>query len=406
MVESGVILHAGACAPRRLLYGGDMRIVLVTFGSEGHARPILSLAVGLMEAGHDVTVVGDGTASGLALDAGVDFASLGGGDATNRASRVLAWHNRIGEVAGDADAIVGSSDPAWVAVSVADSIHVPSLIASLHPVAPSRELPHPLSPRFDLPGPLVRHTGRLAAGNVWRAARDPLMAARARLGLPTFPRPWEDVTFLLGYSPTLVPRPSDWDDLQVVTGEWTMPRGDRGLPAGLAEFLDAGEPPVYVGFGASQLLERPKVRAALTQALEGRRILAVGPGSAELRAESPEGVFAVPHVEHDLVFPRCAVAIHHAAPGTTHSAVRWTVPSVTVPLEGDQPFWAWRIEELGVGAAPLSRNRLTPATVAEAVEAASNPNVEHRLDRLADSMRRERGVAEAVAVIERVAEAG
>ena len=82
------------------------------------------------------------------------------------------------------------------------------------------------------------------------------------------------------------------------------------------------------------------------------------------------------------------------------------MPSVTVPLEGDQPFWAWRIEELGVGAAPLSRTRLVPATVAEAVEAASNPNVEHRLDRLADSMRRERGVAEAVAVIERVAEAG
>lgn len=398
--ESGHVWHARTSGSVRLAYGGVMRIVLVTSGGEDRARPLVALAGGLSDAGHDVTLLANDAIASMALAAGIRFEPLGGDEASSKTARVLAWHNRIDEFAPDADVFVGASESAWVAVSVADSRHKPALIAATHPVAPSRELPHPFSPRFDLPGPLVRHTGRLAAGAQWRAARDPLMTVRARLGLPTFPRPWEDITFLLGYSPTLVPRPNDWDDLQVVTGDWQLIRADAGEPDGLSDFLNAGEPPVYVGFGTHPLFERPRVRTALLGGLAGRRILAVGPGAELLKAESPGVVFAASHVEHDLVFPRCSLVVHHAGSGTTHSAVRWAVPSVTVPLERDQPFWAWRIEELGAGAAPLARNRLSPTAVADAVEHASDSNVAHRLDRLADVLRREQGIPQAVAALE------
>ncbi len=404
--ESGYVWHARSSGLGRFPYGGGMRIVLVTSGGEGRARPFVALAGGLAGAGHDVTLLANDDVASMALAAGIRFEPLGGDEASSKTARVLAWHNRIDEFAPDADVLVGASEAAWVAVSVADSRHRPALIAATHPVEPSRELPHPFSPRFDLPGPLVRHTGRLAAGAQWRAARDPLMTVRARLGLSTFPRPWEDITFLLGYSPTLVPQPSDWDDLQIVTGDWQLIRADADEPDGLSAFLNEGEPPVYVGFGAHPLLERPRVRAGLLGGLAGRRIVAVGPGADLLRDESPVNVFAVSHVEHDLVFPRCSLVVHHAGSGTTHSAVRWAVPSVTVPLEGDEPFWAWRVEELGVGATPIARHRLTAATIADAVERASDPNVTHRLDRLADSLRRERGIPAAVAALELVATSG
>lgn len=380
-----------------------MRIVVVTFGDEGHTRPLVALAGGLLSAGHDVSLVGGSNAAPLAAGAGVAFEALGGEEVRNRAARTLAWHRRITEVALDADAIIGASEPAWVAVSVADSLHAVPMIAAQSPVEPSRELPHPLSPRFDLPGPLVRHTGRLAAGAQWRSARDPLMDARARLGLPTFPRPWADVTFLLGYSPTLVPRPGDWDDLQVVTGDWPLLRPGEVLSQEFAEYLADGEPPVCVAFGDNPALQRPKVRGAILEGLAGRRVVLIGHGASEWSDDLPSGAIGVEHAEYDLVFPHCAAVVHHGGPGTTHAAVRWRIPSVTIPLEGDQPFWAWRLAELGVASPPLPRNRLTATAVAEAVGLACSPVVRSTLDRLSGTLRREQGVAEAVSAVERVA---
>jgi vancomycin aglycone glucosyltransferase len=42
-------------------------------------------------------------------------------------------------------------------------------------------------------------------------------------------------------------KPADLDVVQ--TGAWMLP-DERPLPAGLVAFLDAGPPPVYVGFGS------------------------------------------------------------------------------------------------------------------------------------------------------------
>lgn len=380
-----------------------MRIVVATFGDEGQLRPLVALAGGLVEAGHDVLLLAGSAAAPLASGAGVAFEHLGAEDAPSRAVRALAWHRRIDEFADGADVIIGASEPAWVAVSVADARHVTGMIAALHPMEPSRELPHPLSPRFDLPGPVVRHTGRLAAGAQWRSARDPLMDARARLGLPTFPRPWGDITHLLGYSPTLVPHPSDWDDLQVVTGDWPLIRRDEVLPTELEAFLESGEPPVCVSFGNHRHLDRPKVRETILAGLAGRRVILLGRGAREWADELPENAIGVEHCEHDLVFPLCSVVFHHGGPGTTHAAVRWGIPSVTWPVDGDNAFWAWRLAELGAAAPALSRLRLTPHAIAAAVTEASSSAVRQQVGRLAATLRQERGVENAVAAVERVA---
>merc|ERR1712136_304667 len=52
---------------------------------------------------------------------------------------------------------------------------------------------------------------------------------------------------------------------------------------------------------------------------------------------------------HEELLPRCAVVVHHGGVGTVIAALRAGIPQLVVPLAFDQPFWAQRVRELGVG---------------------------------------------------------
>ena len=63
------------------------------------------------------------------------------------------------------------------------------------------------------------------------------------------------------WSATLLPQPADWPANAEVVGFCTLEASERiqyQPPAELVEFLAAGPPPVYIGFG-SMSLPKPKV---------------------------------------------------------------------------------------------------------------------------------------------------
>jgi vancomycin aglycone glucosyltransferase len=93
--------------------------------------------------------------------------------------------------------------------------------------------------------------------------------------------------------------------------------------------------------------------------------------------------FVVGEVNQQALFPRVAAVVHHGGAGTTTTAARAGAPQVIVPQGADQPYWAGRIAELGIGAAhdgptptaeSLSaslRTALTPETRARATAVAA-----------------------------------
>ncbi|MDQ0934184.1 vancomycin aglycone glucosyltransferase [Streptomyces turgidiscabies] len=161
---------------------------------------------------------------------------------------------------------------------------------------------------------------------------------------------------LLAADPVLGPwptSPSDAADLAVVqTGAWLLP-DERPLPADLLAFLDAGEPPVYVGFGSMPMRESADIARVAVEAVraQGRRVL-VGRGWADLALiDDQNDCLAVGDVNHQALFPRVAAVVHHGGAGTT-TTVAWAgAPQVVVPQIVDQPYWAARVAELGIGAA-------------------------------------------------------
>jgi vancomycin aglycone glucosyltransferase len=182
--------------------------------------------------------------------------------------------------------------------------------------------------------------------------REPLDTHRAALGLPPVDnvrdhvftdRPW------LAADPTLCP-PQDPDVVQ--TGAWILP-DNRPLSDELAAFLVAGEPPVYVGFGSmAAYVQKDMARVAIEAVrAQGRRILLARGWAGLDLIDDAEDCFVVGEVNQQALFPRVAAVVHHGGVGTTTTAARAGAAQVIVPQIADQPYFAARVAELGIGTA-------------------------------------------------------
>jgi sterol 3beta-glucosyltransferase len=236
---------------------------------------------------------------------------------------------------------------------------------------------------------------------LWRAFRKATNAARAEIcGLPPRRKLWTEHPMLYGISPSLLPRPADWPSNAFMCGQWLRPVRDWNPPEPLREFLAAGEPPIYAGFGSMVGFDQRALLEALTTAIAGRRALFY-PGWSGKGGELnlPANIHVLDDTPHDWLFPRTSLIIHHGGSGTTHSAARAGVPSVVLPFAGDQFFWAERLRLHGVAPDAPSSRHLNAAELGRAIEAASSSAMRGRAAALGQRMRGEDGLAEAVRVI-------
>ncbi|MCX5208139.1 glycosyltransferase [Kitasatospora sp. NBC_00240] len=168
----------------------------------------------------------------------------------------------------------------------------------------------------------------------------------------------------------MAPRPADWPSRVEVTGYWWPPRPDGWSPlAELADFLRAGPPPVFIGFGSMAPGEGERLSELVAAAAKRAGVRAVvQAGWAELSGGGDD-LLAIGDVPHDWLFPRTAAVVHHAGAGTTGAALRAGVPAVPVPVMADQPFWADRLHRLQVAPRPVPFQDLDAENLAVAITA-------------------------------------
>ena len=78
----------------------------------------------------------------------------------------------------------------------------------------------------------------------------------------------------------------------------------------------------------------------------------IGSGWADLGlTDDRDDCFAVGEVNQQALFARVAAVVHHGGAGTTTTAARAGAPQVVVPQIVDQPYWAARVADLGIGVA-------------------------------------------------------
>ena len=246
---------------------------------------------------------------------------------------------------------------------------------------------------------------------MWQAFRSADKRARREvLGLPAAPffGPFDSdcvrgQPILYGYSPAVIPPPADWGADVHVTGYWFLDPAEDWTPdPALVDFLEAGPPPVYVGFGSMSSRNPEETANLILDALArtGQRgIIHAGwgglqkSGFAGLRDDGGQRPLRVA-----LPARRGRRASRRRR---NHSAgLRAGVPSVVVPFFGDQPFWGQRVADLGVGPAPIPRKKLTAERLAQAIQVAvTDEAMRGRAAELGKKIRAEDGVAAAVAVV-------
>lgn len=409
-----------------------MRFAVLTMGSRGDVEPFLALAAGLRRRGHTVVVATHAEFAELVTTAGAEFAELGGNprEALSSAAgrRMLETRNplllssRIGALVGPAlDAALPAAQAACAGAdavvfatlaqfgpTVADQMGIPAVAAHLQPATPTTAMPAASLPSLrPPPAALNKATWLLSEALTWRAFRPTLNRQRARVGLAALPRRlpsrWERrPPVLYGFSPSVVPVPADWPDDVHVTGYWFRDTDPAWSPPPVLEaFLAAGPAPVYLGFGSMPDADPAGLAEALVGGARraGQRMV-LHSGWSKLRAAGLLGddVVVVDDVPHAWLFPRMAAVVHHGGAGTTAAALRAGTPAVVIPLFADQFFWGRRVAALGAGAAPIPRERLTDARLADAlVDALGRRDGARRIGR---ALAGENGVEAAVDVLE------
>jgi UDP:flavonoid glycosyltransferase YjiC (YdhE family) len=170
----------------------------------------------------------------------------------------------------------------------------------------------------------------------------------------------------------VVPRPADWQDHHHLTGFLFYDDEDWRPPPELEDFIHAGEAPVYIGFGSMHDRQPHQTTRLILEALQhAQRRAVLYKGWAGLgQSDLPQTVYLLDYAPHSWLFPRMAAVVHHAGAGTSAAALRAGVPSIPVPHSGDQLFWARRLYQIGAGARPLPRDRLSALGLAERITAA------------------------------------
>lgn len=411
-------------------------MLLLTSGTQGDVQPFVALGRGLLRAGYAVRLCSHARFKPFIEAHGLEYAPMNDGlleladtisgralteGRGNVLAAVRALQPTFARTLEDAARAAEGCDlivyhpKAMAGPSLAEARGVPGVLSlPLPSLTPTRAFALPLLGERNLGGTLNRASyGLLRASSA--AYYGALKRWRASLGLPRparFAAPHWDaagqaVPTLYPVSPRVVFPPADWPATTRMTGYWFLD-GDEEPSGALAAFVDAGPPPVVIGFSSmvgQDAVGRTRMVVDAVKEAGVRAVLVSGWGglAEDALPHVPEQIFVTPAAPFAWLFGRAAAVVHHGGAGTTAEGLRAGVPALVCPFFGDQPYWGSRVHSLGVGPRPIPQKRLSAPRLAAAItEMLGDEGMRRRAQTLGAAIRAEQGVETAVAFLERL----
>lgn len=404
-----------------------MHITILALGSRGDIQPYATLGNGLKSAGHQVRFITfenfasliaenkldfhpiQGNAQALVASGGADmlglmrsFGALAEGYARDLSARQL----------GETDLIINQLPAGLFGFDLAEKYGLPMVLASVIPLARTRMFPLMGFPTLPMPGynKATYYLGEQMAWQMFRAVIN--RWRRQTLHLPTLPMAGYfgqlgtgRIPIVNGFSQHVVPRPADWNEHIHITGYW-FPEDTHWQPPGdLSTFIEAGSPPVFIGFGSMAMKDPQQTTHLILTALRqtGQRgILHTGWGGLGNQS-LPDYVFKIDYAPYDWLFPQMSLVIHHGGSGTTAFGLRSGRPSCVVSFVFDQHYWGERIAGLGAGPKPIRYKELTVERLQAAIRLGiGDSRTQQKAAELGQKIRMENGVENALSIFEKI----
>lgn len=420
-----------------------MKIFMNTFGSRGDVQPFIILGKALKKKGHQVMVCtssrfeNDVTSNGLEygyitneafelLDADktiledslgilgfikTSFKLINKAKPINRKMIKNAW-----DAARDFKPDLVIYHPkALGAVSIAEKFNVPAVLISLIPMlAPTSEFPVIGMPKIRLGDWYNRLTYKLIILGYNSYMKDLNDIRISEMGLNKLPKGTGIATMSDGtpvpnihaISPHVIAIPHDWPEIYSMSGYITEQNSEEWSPPSvLQEFLEAGEPPVYIGFGSMSGSNAKRLTNIVLESLRQanvRGIIATGWGGL-VSTNLPENILKIESASHAWLFPRVSAVIHHGGAGTTAAGLRAGCPTIICPFMGDQPFWGDQVVKLGVGLKMSSQKKLKSEELSAAIcKVTADTKIQKAAALLGEKIQAEDGVSSTIRAIENI----
>lgn len=435
--------------------GVRLNIAIHIVGSRGDVQPFIPIAQLLMKPpyGHRVRICTHPVFKDFVESNGVEFFSIGGdpealmaymvknpgllpsresfkaGDIGKRRKEMAeiingVWRSCIeaGDGMGDrvtaaevsstdelflADAII-ANPPSMGHIHCAEKLGIPLHMVFTMPWSPTQTFHHPLASMNygDTDASVANYLSfTMMELLTWQGLGDVINKFRTKTlkldpispmwGHQLLPRLRVPYSYL--WSQSLIPRPPDWGSHISITGfSFLNLASTYTPPSDLAEFLEKGPPPVYIGFG-SIVVENPgaltklifdAVRIAKVRAIVSKGWGGVGADNV------PDDVYLIGNCPHDWLFQRVSCVVHHGGAGTTAAGIAAGRPTVVVPFFGDQPFWGQMIARAGAGPSPVPFKKMTAETLAASITFALKPDVQVAVKEMAQQIAEEDGAGD------------
>lgn len=420
------------------------KICIMQNGSRGDAQPIIALAAHLKDVGFKVLILGNVNSVGLIESFGVDAIGV-----HPNAEELLRDNKQIresmakgkmiafldglkktefetfGEIVVKQYEAIKKFEPDILCASILDLVsgqlfsgifELPCMYLWLQPLVPTKYKKSPFNE------PCVHFSSWMAALRIkFEGDKEKHKIIQDSLGhivpdvlshmWPNFDTFLNDMLSPLtpmtcGFDEQLYGKPKDWPtslthDRFSFSGFWIVSQAEQERrmekqdPAfggtdikDIKDFLEDGEPPIYMGWGSMTAVspEHMTRLAVRTLMALGKRGIILG-GFAQLHSRQSrtssfenqpdeqgltdfmvKNVLFVSTAPHEWLFPRCSLTVHHGGSGTTAAALRSGNPTIITPCFLDQFGNAEMVEKQGCGIRCKQFIKVTVKVLVSAIE--------------------------------------
>ena len=414
-----------------------LNIVVQVVGSRGDVQPFVALGTALQSYGHRVRVATHENFRQFVQDAGLEFWSIGGdpeelmsymvknpglvpsmrslkaGDIGQKRAMIRTfldgcWKSCI-ESDGEpfvADAII-ANPPSFAHMHCAEALGIPLHMVFTMPWTGTRSFSHPLANMKNAttdPNMANYLSFVIVEWMTWQGLGDVINDWRR--GLDLEPIPMTEGPMLVEtlkiphtycWSSALVPKPADWPGYIDVSGFLFRDPPNYKPPKDLQAFLDAGQPPIYIGFGSIVLDDAQEMSSIIMDAVHSCGVRAiVSRGWSRLDGPERPDIFWLEDCPHEWLFQHVFAVVHHGGAGTTACGLLNARPTAIVPFFGDQAFWGNMVATAGAGPSPIPHRQLNAQNLAEAIQFCRSDAARTAAAKIATQIQREDGVEAAV----------